>query len=261
MDISTARHALITGGASGIGLGIADALVARGIAVTIADIDAPEMAQVLASRAGKLHGVPLDVRDRAGWARAKAEAEAALGPVDLLFNNAGIMPDGKQLSDMPPESFDRVIAINLTGVFNGISAFGQAFRDARRGHIVNTASMSGMAADHPGLGSYSPSKFAVIAMSEVLRKEMAPYGVGVSVLCPGYTATNLPRSTMRVGGEIVDPSVSVLESEVKPHHVAAMVLRGIEANRLYIITHPERMGAVEQRVANIRDDCNAEHGS
>lgn len=257
MDPSSARHAFITGGASGIGRGIAEALAALGVPVTIADIDRDELDSTVAASGGKLRGLLLDVRDRAGWIEARAQAEAALGPVDLLFNNAGIMPDGKELADMPPESFDRVVAINLTGVFNGISAFGQGFRALGRGHIVNTSSMSGMAADHPGLGSYSPSKFAVVAMSEVLRKEMAPYGVGVSVLCPGYTATNLPRSTKRIGGEIVDPSVDVLESEVKPHHVAEMVLRGIAANRLYIITHPERMAAVEQRVANIRDDCDA----
>ncbi len=261
MDLTQAKHAFITGGASGIGLGLADALAARGVPVTIADIDAAELESVVASRgakgSGRLRGQLLDVRDRESWALAKSEAEAALGPVDLLFNNAGIMPDGKELSDMPPESFDRVIAINLTGVFNGISAFGSGFRALGKGHIVNTASMSGMAAAHAGLGSYGPSKFAVVAMSEVLRDEMAPYGVGVSVLCPGYTATNLPRSTKRIGGAIVDASIDVLESEVKPHHVAEMVLRGIAANRLYIITHPERMAAVEQRFANIRADCDA----
>ncbi len=257
MDPASARHAFITGGASGIGLGIADALAALGVPVTIADVDADALESTLASRGGTLRGQHLDVRDRDGWALAKAEAETALGPVDLLFNNAGIMPDGKQLADMSPESFDRVIAINLTGVFNGISAFGQGFRDLGRGHIVNTASMSGMAADHPGLGSYSPSKFAVVSLSEILRAEMATYGVGVSVLCPGYTATNLPSSTRRVGGETGDASVDMLESEVKPHHVAAMVLAAITTNRLYIITHKERLAAVDHRFAAIRADGEA----
>lgn len=257
MDPASARHAFITGGASGIGLGIADALAALGVPVTLADVDREELDKAVARRGGKLRGQHLDVRDRDGWALAKAEAEAALGPVDLLFNNAGIMPDGKQLADMPPESFDRVIAINLTGVFNGISAFGQGFRDLGRGHIVNTSSMSGMAANSPGLGSYSPSKFAVVSLSEVLRAEMAPFGVGVSVLCPGYTATNLPRSTRRVGGDTADAAGDVLDSEVKPHHVAAMVLAAIAANRLYIITHKERLEAVDQRFAAIRADGEA----
>ncbi len=257
MDPASARHAFITGGASDIGLGIADALAALGVPVTIADVDPESLEAAVDARSGNMRGVLLDVRDREGWTRARDEAEAALGPVDLLVNNAGIMPDGRDLADMPPDSFDRVLAINLTGVFNGISTFGASIRAQGRGHIVNTSSMSGMAADHPGLGSYSPSKFAVVAMSEVLRREMEPHGVGVSVLCPGYTATNLPRSTKRIGGAIVDASVDVLESEVKPHHVAQMVLRAIEANLLYIITHPERMEAVAARFAAIRSDSEA----
>ena len=95
MDLATARHAFISGGASGLGLGIADALAARGVPVTIADIDGETLAQVVATRGNAFRGVVLDTRDREGWLRAKAEAEAAFGPVDVLVNNAGIAPDGK----------------------------------------------------------------------------------------------------------------------------------------------------------------------
>ncbi len=249
MDLASARHAFVTGGASGIGLAIAEALADRGVPVTIADANGDALA--LARRGGRLRGELLDVRDRAGWQRAKASAEAALGPVDLLLCNAGIAPDGKELADMAPDSFDRVIAINLTGVFNGVSAFAAGFRAARRGHIVATSSMSGMVADNPGLGSYSPSKFAVVAMMEVLRQEMAPHGVGVSAFCPGTTATNLMASTARLGAELRDPSASLLGVPVKPADIAGMVLRGIEENRAYIFTHPERRGAVERRHAAV----------
>lgn len=257
MDLSLARHAFITGGASGIGLAIADALAGRGIAVTIADVNEDALATALAGRGGRFRGVRLDTRDRAGWARARDEAEAAFGPVDLLFNNAGIAPDGKDLADMAPESFDRVIAVNLTGVFNGISAFAGAMRARRRGHIVNTSSMSGMVADNPGLGSYSPSKFGVVAISEVLRQEMAPHRVGVSAFCPGTTATNLMASTARLGGELRDPEASLLGVPVKPGQIAGIVLRGIEENRAYIFTHPERRAAVEARYAGIIADFEA----
>jgi NAD(P)-dependent dehydrogenase (short-subunit alcohol dehydrogenase family) len=250
VDLSQARHAFITGGASGIGLAIAEALAARGVPVTVADVNEASLAA--ATTDGRLRGQRLDVRDRAAWARAKAEAEAALGPVDLLVLNAGIAPDGTHLADMDPESFDRVIAINLGGVFNGISAFAADMRARGRGHIVTTSSMSGMAADWPGLGSYSTSKFAVVAMTEVLRMEMEPHGVGVSSFCPGTTATNLMANSRALGSNTQGGAdASLLGMPVQPAEVAAKVLRGIEENRAYILTHPERRPSVERRFAGI----------
>src|SRR5258706_14380102 len=119
MDLATAKHAFITGGASGIGLGIADALCARGIPVTIADVDADTVQSVLASRPAGVRGQVFDTRDRHGWATARSAAEAVLGPVDILVNNAGIAPHGRELADLSAESFDRIIAINLIGGVNG----------------------------------------------------------------------------------------------------------------------------------------------
>jgi NAD(P)-dependent dehydrogenase (short-subunit alcohol dehydrogenase family) len=251
MDLSLARHAFVTGGASGIGLAIGEALAARGVAVTLADANATTLEQAARSAGDRVHRVLLDVRDRDAWARARAEAEARFGPVDLLFNNAGIAPDGNQLADMDPASFDRVIAINLTGVFNGIATFGQALRDLGRGHVVNTASMAGMVAEHPGLGSYSASKFAVVAMSEVLRLEMAPHGVGVSVLCPGMVATNLPENTQAIGGAIREAGTMLQDLGIAPADVAAQVLDAIAADKPYIFTHPERWEAVKGRFERI----------
>jgi NAD(P)-dependent dehydrogenase (short-subunit alcohol dehydrogenase family) len=249
VDLSQARHAFVTGGASGIGLAIAEALADRGVGTTVADVNEEALAVVTAD--GRLRGQHLDTRDREGWARAKTQAEAALGPVDLLILNAGIAPDGKHLADMAPESFDRVIAIDLVGVFNGISAFGADMRARARGHIVTTASMSGMAVQWPGQGSYSAAKFGVVAMTEALRLEMAPYGVEVSCFCPGTTATNLMANTARLGGELRDPNDSLLGMPVQPSSVAAKVLRGIEENRAYILTHSDRRFAVEERFAAI----------
>jgi len=261
MRLADARHAFVSGGASGIGLAIADALAARGLRVTIADLNEVSLAAVLAQRGDAFRGVRIDVRDRAGWRRAKAEAEAAFGPVDVLVNNAGIASDGKTLADMPPESFDRVIGINLTGVFNGVSSFAADLRARGRGHIVNTASMSGMVADLPGLGSYSPSKFGVVALTETLRLEMAPHGVGVSVLCPSYVATNLMANTLRAGGELADPAASLLAAPMKPPEVGEMVVRAIEEDRLYVFTHASRREAVEQRHAAILADFVWMHGA
>jgi len=251
MRLAQAKHAFITGGASGFGLAFGDALVARGIRVTLADANGGALEAALASRGPDFRGALLDVRDRDGWVRAKAEAEAAFGLVDLLFNNAGIAPDGKDLADMPPESFDRVIGINLVGVFNGVSAFAADMRARRRGHIVNTSSMSGMVADNTGLGSYSTSKFAVVAMTEVLRQELEPHGVGVSVFCPGYTATGLMENTAMMGGDLPRPDASLRAVPIKPEALAPLVLDAIERDLLYIFTHPERRAAVEGRLAGI----------
>jgi NAD(P)-dependent dehydrogenase (short-subunit alcohol dehydrogenase family) len=254
LDLSQARHAFVTGGASGIGLGISHAFAARGIAVTVADIDNEALTEVQSGFRDRAMCLKLDTRDRASWLQARERAEAAFGPVDILVNNAGIAPDGSELADMQPQSFDRLLAINLTGVFNGIHTFGASIRDLGYGHIVNTSSMSGMVSDHPGLGSYAPSKAGVVALSEVLRAEMAPYGVGVSVLCPGYVATHLPRNTRRVAGLSLGSGADMIDSPMRPHHVAEMVLRGIAENRLYIVTHPDRMAAVERRFEHLRRD-------
>jgi NAD(P)-dependent dehydrogenase (short-subunit alcohol dehydrogenase family) len=258
VDLDQARHAFVTGGASGIGLALGEALAARGVAVTLADANPATLERAGLECGDRVRRVLLDVRDREGWATAKAQAEAEFGPVDLLFNNAGIAPDGSELADMDPVSFDRVIAINLTGVFNGISTFGAALREAGRGHVVNTASMAGMVAEHPGLGSYSASKFAVVAMSEVLRAEMAPHGVGVSVLCPGMVATMLPDNTIAVGGSVRSRDTTLLDHGLAPAAVAERVLKAIAANELYVFTHPERWEAVARRFAAIRSAFGAE---
>lgn len=248
MKLDTARHAFITGGASGIGLAVAKALTAQGLKVTIADVNAEAIAAVVAEQGEAFRGVMLDVRDRAGWVAAKAEAEAAFGPVDVLFNNAGIASFGIELADMDPEVFDRLIAVDLTGVFNGISAFAADMRARGAGHIISTSSMSGICEPSNGIGgSYAAAKFGVVGLSETLRAELAPHGVGVSVLCPGMTATGIAQNSAALGGGVRMPEQRATpERQARPapfehgsaEELAVEVLRGIEANALYIITHP-----------------------
>lgn len=251
MKLNQARHAFVTGGASGLGLGIADALAAHGLAVTIADIDEATLRDRVGSRGKKWNGVHLDTRDRNNWRTAKAQAEALYGPVDILVNNAGIGPNGQEFADMNPESFDRIIAINLTGVFNGISLFAADMRARRSGHIVNTSSIAGLSSPMPGVGAYAVAKFGVVGMSEGLRKELKPYGVGVSVLCPGLVATNLPKNTLKVGGELRENAGSMPETGISSADVGKLVAEGIEENRLYILTHPDAWPAVESRMHRI----------
>lgn len=256
MQLSEARHAFITGGASGIGLGIADALAARGIGVTIADINEEAMAEVVASRGNALRGVVLDTRDREGWQRAKAEAEAVLGPVDVLVNNAGIAPNGKGFAEMEPESFDRIIAINLTGVYNGIWAFAADMAARGKGHIVCTSSQAGLITTITGVGAYSAAKFGVTAIGEALRSELAPQGVGVTVLVPGYVQTNLAANTERVGGDVRKYSSVVMPIEVTAAQVGEMVAEAIEQDAPYVITHKNVWPGVEKRMAAIKAACD-----
>jgi NAD(P)-dependent dehydrogenase (short-subunit alcohol dehydrogenase family) len=240
VKLSEISHAFITGGASGIGLGTARGLAERGVAVTIADHNRDALEDVLASGQANIRGVHMDVRDRACWAEATTEAERAVGPVDLLFNNAGIASTGYELAEMDPASFDRIIGVNLTGTFNGISAFGSRMRDRGRGHIVSTASIVGLAAPKRGVGgSYVASKFGIVGLSEVLRMEMAPHGVVVSVLCPGYIATGNGRNPIRHPNDSRKVAGLGDTPGGRVDDLVPRLLAGIEANDFYIISHCE----------------------
>lgn len=250
MEKIAGATAFVTGGASGIGLAIAEALIGEGARVMITDIDQAALDRAVAGLGPDAASVLLDVRDRDGWGAAKAAVEARFGPVDILVNNAGIGPDGHALSDMDPVAFDRVIAIKLTGTFNGIATFGAGMRDRGNGHILNTASMAGLIANAK-LGAYTASKFAVVGMSEVLRAEMAPYGVGVSVLCPGLVRTNLGATTTAAGSDRAHAGLPTTDAGLDPAIVGALAIQGIRANALHIVTHGEHRAPVERRMARV----------
>jgi NAD(P)-dependent dehydrogenase (short-subunit alcohol dehydrogenase family) len=248
--------ALVTGGASGIGLGIARRLLGAGARVAIADNNPEWLAEAVAELGPDARGFELDVTDRAGWDRMKTTVESAFGPVDILVNNAGIGPDLNHLDEMPPAHFDRLVAIKLTGTFNGIQTFVPDMRARRRGHVVNTASMAGLVAT-ARLGAYTAAKFGVVGMSETLRLELADVGVGVSVLCPGLVATRLAETTARAGISRVS-SVAPSGEAMDPDRVGAMVVEAIATNRPYIITHPDRRELVALRMTAIVGAFDAE---
>lgn len=258
MQLQAGQHAFITGGASGLGLGIADALAARGLRITIADIQADLIDEVLASRGEGWHGVVLDVRDREGWAQARAEAEAAFGPVDVLVNNAGIAPNGKPFAEMPPESFDQILGINLGGVFNGVHTFALAMRERGRGHIVNTSSMAGLSPSIVGIGAYATAKFGVTALTESLRNELAEHGVGVTLLCPGFVLTGLGSNTVKLGGLTrgAPAGAALPPSGVSSEDVGAMVVEAIEGDEPCIVTHAGSWPEIGKRFDVIRAACD-----
>ncbi|MEE2059894.1 SDR family oxidoreductase [Rhodococcus artemisiae] len=253
MELSSARHAFVTGGASGIGLGIVDVLAGQGVAVTVADVDGRARESVVAARGDGVRGVALDVRDRDAWAQAKDDSEAAFGPVDILVNNAGIGFNGQSVIDMDPGTFDNLVSIDLAGVFNGVITFGAGMRARGRGHIVNTASVMGLLAGAPGRGAYSAVKAAVIALSEAMREEMSPHGVGVSVLCPGLVKSNLDVNTARIGGHVADASAIKGAGDIgmEPLVAGRLVAHGIEENLPYILTHPHYLDRLQRRTEAI----------
>lgn len=184
------KIAFVTGGASGIGAGLATKLADSGAEVWIADRQigpAQELTQHLNRRGGTAHAIELDVRDSSSFERAVAEVVRRSGRIDYLFNNAGIGVAG-EVDTYTLDDWNDVFDVNLRGVVHGIQAVYPLMIRQGGGHIVNTASMAGLITS-AGQGSYSATKHAVVALSKSLRLEAARHGVQVSVLCPGVIRT------------------------------------------------------------------------
>lgn len=244
------RTAFVTGGANGIGLGLARALLAEGCKVAIADIREDSIAAALKTLDNQdVIGVPLDVASRESFTRAADEVEARLGPVSLLFNNAGINLF-QTIDESSYDDWDWVMGVNLHGVINGVMTLVPRMKERKqRGHVVNTASMASFLAG-PQPGIYNTTKFAVRGMSESLRYSLAPHGIGVSVLCPGLVKSHIYASdevrpdelkggARPVNAEMVDRLEQVHQFGMEPDVIAARVMDAIRANRFYIFSHPE----------------------
>lgn len=244
------RTAFITGGANGIGLGIAKALLAEGCKVAIADIRPESIQSALDSLNSPMAmGVTLDVSSRGDFSRAADEVEQHFGPVTLLFNNAGVNLF-QSIDESSYDDWDWVLGVNLYGVINGIQTFVPRIKAHNLGgHIVNTASMASFLAG-PIPGIYNCSKFAVRGLSESLRYSLAPQGIGVSVLCPGLVNSHIHASdsirpdTLSDRGKPIDTAMNEQLAQVHlvgmpTAEVAEKVLHAIKDNIYYIFSHPE----------------------
>jgi NAD(P)-dependent dehydrogenase (short-subunit alcohol dehydrogenase family) len=267
MDIE-GKVAFVTGGASGIGFGIARQLVANGVKVVLADLRQDHLDHALdyfaeRQEARNVHGIRLDVTDRAGYAAAADEAEAQFGPVDILVSNAGVGLEGP-LAKASYADWDFGIGVNLGGVINGLQTFAPRMRARGQGHIVNTASLAGLVSMPSFLTIYATAKAAVVALTESSRDGLAEYGIGTTVLCPGPIKSNIHETAQNRpehlrGGSGFGESEAQLSKRVvsdlwmEPDEVGAMIVDAIRANKLYVITHGEWREAMEARFAAILD--------
>ena len=270
MSSVNGKVAFITGGASGIGLGIARALGGAGARIALADIEEGTLARVreeLRSAGIDAWTTVLDVSDREAFASARDRAVAALGGVQLLFNNAGVNAAGP-ITQMSYADWDWVLGVNLHGVINGVMTFlPELTRHGSAAHVVNTASVGGLVGMR-NLAIYNTTKFGVVGLSEALRADLAASGVAVSVLCPGIVATALGTSERNRPGRVQSPaptsaaaaSGSAANTPDAPTPAAGMstqelgqiVLEAIQDRRFFISSHPEFRDIVGQRNAAVQ---------
>jgi NAD(P)-dependent dehydrogenase (short-subunit alcohol dehydrogenase family) len=249
------RTAVVTGGASGIGRSLILTFAREGANVVIADLDEAGMSAVAgeAQAAGvKALTVRTDVSDLAQVEALAARAFETFGAVHVLCNNAGVAAWGG-LEAATHRDWQWVLGVNLWGVIHGVEAFvPRMIGRGEVGHIVNTASMAGLIASK-GLGVYNTSKYAVVGLSETLAKDLKPWRIGVSVLCPMGVQTRIRESersrpaVLRNEGGAAGEPVELIGRSLSPDTVAGMVLSAIHANELYVITHDESLEPLRRR--------------
>lgn len=225
------RRVLITGGASGLGLALAKAFLARGDEVLVGDLAVERPDDVPAEAAYR----KLDVRSQQDWDAALLEVEERWRGLDVLVNNAGVATGGR----IDVESFadwQRVIDINLMGVVRGCQTFVPLLKEQGEGRIVNVASLAGLV-HAPAMSSYNTAKAGVVALSETLRFELAPFGIRVNVVCPAFFRTNLHTSLQGKDTEVEESAVKLITRAGPDGDViAAKVMSGIDKDRKIILT-------------------------
>lgn len=254
------RVAFITGGSSGIGLGIARACSEAGMKVAVTYLTE---AHIEAARShyrdaeDRFHAIRVDVRDRTGMQDAAAEAIELFGAVHLICANAGLGITAS-VSQAAYEDWEDAIGTNVMGVVNTINAFLPCItaKGAAPTHLVATSSMSGLF-HAASTGVYTTTKFAVVGMMEALRGEMRPHGVGVSVFCPGLVQSRIfdqyrHRSDVLKGTSdepagLRDRRLKAMAAGMDPLECGRKVLRGVRRNDMYILTHPEFRDGLSER--------------
>jgi len=269
------RVAVITGGASGIGRGLAEVFARAGMKVVLADVDEArvgETARSLEKEGAEVLPVRTDVSRQADVEALARRAVDTFGGVHVVCNNAGVAHGGIPTWESTLHDWEWIVGVNLMGVVHGVRAFTPLMLAQGEGHIVNTASMAGLISP-AGNALYGVTKHAVVALSEALFNELRAMNaaVHVSVLCPGWINTEILRSSERNQPDAVRrarPEVrttpeseirrkqveSMLANGLSPTRVGELVLDAIRAERFWVLTHPGWKGAIRHRLENILEE-------
>jgi NAD(P)-dependent dehydrogenase (short-subunit alcohol dehydrogenase family) len=263
--------AVITGGASGIGFATARLLAERGWRLVLADVEAPRLEQACSALGpnDQVAGVVTDVGDKAAVDALADASFERFGQVDVVFNNAGVAVAGP-VAEMSHDDWTWTLRVNLWGPIHGVEAFlPRLLQQGTGGHLLFTASFAGLA-PNIGLGPYCVTKYGVVALAEVLHRELRSSGIGVTVLCPMRVATNIGTSERNRPSELgghgavpdrdvpgeVDPDGANFDPDragrvlpVEP--VAQQAVDAIGTDRLYIVPHIESRGMIERRFRRI----------
>ena len=265
MEKLDGKVAVITGGASGIGKAVAQRAAAEGMKIVLADIEEGPLKDTegeLSGQGAEVLGVVTDVSDGASVRALRDRALDRFGAVHLVHNNAGVGVGGP-IWEFSEEDWRWIIGANQWGVIHGIATFVPLMIEQGEGHVVNTASIAGLTTT-AFLGPYHATKFAVVAMSEALYKDLQAAGapVGVSVLCPGFVQTRIaesdrnrpawaPEREVEGAEELRAVIQSFVDGGIPPATVADRVIDAVRQNTFYILTHPDLNEAIETRTKDI----------
>jgi NAD(P)-dependent dehydrogenase (short-subunit alcohol dehydrogenase family) len=258
------KVAVITGGASGIGLATARTLAHNGVKLVLADIEEKTLATAvskLRAEGAQAIGLTTDVGDKAGVDRLADQAWSHFGAAHIVFNNAGVAVFGP-IEAMTHADWQWTLQVNLWGPIHGIEAFvPRMIAQKEGGHMLFTASFAGLVGNR-NLGPYSVSKAAVVSLAECLAKDVKQHGIGVSVLCPMRVTTNIEESHRNRPAELGGPQIrqaytqsdaDALEGRILPaDQVGDLVVAAIRRNDLFILTHKESEAFVGRRSDRIR---------
>ncbi len=235
------RHAIVTGGGSGLGRALCLEIARSGGIVVVADRNedsARETAEAVAVRGGHAEVVRIDVARAEEVVELGRLAQRLLPQIDLVVNNAGVVSGG-EVGTLALEEWRRVLAINLDGVIHGCHVFAPLLRAQRHGAILNVASLAGLLSS-PLLGPYNVSKAGVVALSETLYAELRPHGVGVTVLCPSFFQTNLLSSWAEPDATLVAAAAQEMaRGRFDAGEIARRALAAVGAGLLYALPMPE----------------------
>jgi NAD(P)-dependent dehydrogenase (short-subunit alcohol dehydrogenase family) len=271
------KVAVISGGAGGIGFGLAKHCAAQGMKVVLADIEGPaltEAVRILRSEGAEVLGLHTDVSKLADIEKLAAKTLETYGGVHLLFNNAGVQTGkGEPFWESTIADWQWVLGVNLWGVVHGIKVFLPIMLQQKTPcHVVNTASVAGLMSSSV-LGIYSVSKAAVIMLSETLYLQLKENNssIGVTVACPSVVRSRLNDAERNRPLELANPPSGPLtqrqqaiinlfqqlnEKGMPPEHFAGLVFEAIQNDKLYLLSHPDYNPAIRQRAENLLQGLN-----